>query len=182
MIAARQSGIRAGKRAPEKAVFFAGEYIMNQNINHVNHVIWVSQPDNQAANVARLSKLTNQQFDGPYERPDVGVRAYLSWEGGLEILSPLDVVTPVAESLRGHLAARGEGLFGIVFGVPDITAAKARADRLGYQTTPLTENLGDEPWRHKTVVMKESVVGSFMNSLFIFGEIVYKDGIFITNK
>ena len=62
---------------------------MNQNINHVDHVLWVSHLKNQEANVARLSELTNQQFDGPVSRPDVGLRVYLSWEGGLEIVAPL---------------------------------------------------------------------------------------------
>jgi hypothetical protein len=155
---------------------------MNQNINHVDHVLWVSHLKNQEANVARLSELTNQQFDGPVSRPDVGLRVYLSWEGGLEIVAPLDVDTPIANSLRDHLTKKGEGLFGVVFGVPDIDAARARAERLGYKTGELVENLGDEPWKDKNVVMKESVVGEFMNSLFVFGEIVFRDGVFITQK
>jgi hypothetical protein len=155
---------------------------MNQNINHVDHVIWISPIENLMANVAQLSELTNHKFDGPFDREELGVRSCLSWEGGIEILAPLDIATPLADRIREHLATKGEGLFAIVFGVPDIMAAKARADRLGYRTSDLVENRGDEPWGHKTAAMKESMVGDFMNSLFIFGEIVYQDGVFITDK
>jgi hypothetical protein len=155
---------------------------MNQNINHVDHVIWASYPETLVENVARLAELTGRPLQGPYERRDVGVSVYLSWEGGIEILSPLDVETPTADALRSHLDTKGEGLFAIVFGVPDIAEARTRAERLGYQPGDQVENRGDAPWEDKTEVMKEVVVGNFMNSLFIFGEIVFKDGIFVTTR
>lgn len=153
---------------------------MNQNVNHVDHVVWASHPETLLENMARLSELTGQQLMGPYDRPDIGARICLSWEGGIELVSPLDVVTPMADALRNHLSIKGEGLFAVIFGVPDIMDARARADKIGYQTSDIIESTGSEPWCHKTAVMKESVVGTFMGSLFLYGEILYNDGVFIT--
>ncbi|MEM7140452.1 MAG: VOC family protein [Actinomycetota bacterium] len=57
-----------------------------------------------------------------------GVRTVFSWDGGIELVSPL----PGKEShLTSILAERGEGLIGVVWAVPDADASKAAADELG---------------------------------------------------
>lgn len=150
---------------------------MDQNFNRVDHVIWACRAENQVAYIKKLSALTKHVFDGPHERPDVGVRTYLSWEGGLQILAPMDVDTLFACAMREHLETKGEGLYGVVFGVPDIEEAKLRAVELGYQPSDTIRNNGDEPWASKTEKMEEAIVGDFINSIFIFGEITYRDGV-----
>jgi hypothetical protein len=155
---------------------------MNQNVNHLDHVLWLCRLENIEHYVGKLSALTGRSFHGPVDRADLGARVFISWEGGLEIIAPLDMDTPFTAQCRARLGQNGEGLWTVVFGVPDIQEARARAERLGYQTSDLIENPEDAPWQHQTKVMKESVVGEFMNSIFVFGEIEYADGVFQTQK
>lgn len=156
---------------------------MNQNINHVDHVIWMCRAENQLEYVQKLSALASREFQGPFDRTDMGIRVYLTWGGGLEILAPLEMDIPFANHCREHIEKKGEGLFAVVFGVPDIEKAMGRAARLGYDNqSDVIVNSGHEPWLNMLEVFKEVRVGDFMNSLFIFGEIGYIDGIFQTKK
>ena len=148
---------------------------MKQNINHVDHVIWICRPDNIVQYVEDLSKLCNVKFHGPVDKSDMGVRLYISWAAGLEVVTPISDTNPNALALRTHLDERGEGLLGVVFGVPDIEEARTRAKGLGYEVSGLIGNMGDEPYVHETTTMKEVVVGSLINSMFVFGEIQFAD-------
>ena len=57
----------------------------------------------------------------------MGVRAMLSWEAGIELVSPVDPDGDVARFLR----ERGEGVYSVAFNVEDADAAEARARALG---------------------------------------------------
>jgi hypothetical protein len=110
------------------------------------------------------------------------MRVYVSFESGLEILAPLENAdTPMASLLRKALELRGEGMFAVVHGVSDMMEARAHAVSLGYEPGPLLENLGDEPWLTDVCTFKESVICEFMQTLFVYGEITYPDGIFLTH-
>jgi hypothetical protein len=155
---------------------------MNQNLNHLDHIMWMVRFKNQEAYVKQLSELFQVRFDGPLVRPDIGLCAWLTWEAGLEVLSPLEDDTPQASHLRQELERRGEGLWGMTFGVPDIRKARDHAIRLGYEVSVVIENTGAEPWHHKTETMKEAIVGEFLGTKLIFGEIVYREGVFRTRQ
>jgi hypothetical protein len=114
---------------------------------------------------------------GPNIREDFGISVWLSMEGGLEIVSPTENSdNPFAIQMRAHLAERGEGLLGVVFGVPDIEEALDRARGLGYQPSELFGVAETDSWKHQVTALKESVVGEFMNSVFSFGEIEFASG------
>ena len=147
---------------------------MRQNINRVDHVVWLSQLQNQDANVRKLSELCNLDFGESYSNHHLGVRIYLSWEAGLEIIAPLGQEAPFAIQLHDHLARRGEGFFAVIFGVDDIVKARERTAALNYQVGDVLQLVGDEPFARKTEVMKEIFVGEFMRTVMIFGEIVYR--------
>lgn len=142
-----------------------------QNINRVDHVLYVARPENQAAYVEQLAKLCRVRFYGPVEKPDLGVRLYISWAAGLEVVSPVSDTAPWSLHMRQYIEERGEGLMSVIFGVKDIHEAKAHAESLGYQTRDLIENDGSEPYAEETEVMKETVVGDVINTMFTFGEI-----------
>ena len=106
---------------------------MTQNINRVDHVLFIAKPENQAAYVEQLSKLCRVNFHGPVEKLDIGVRLYISWTSGLEVVSPVSDTAPWSVHMRSILAQRGEGVIGVVFGVADIDDARRHAQALGYQ-------------------------------------------------
>ena len=57
-----------------------------------------------------------------------GVRTVFSWDGGIELVAPLE---GAGSHLDAILEERGEGLIGVVWAVPDADASKAAAERLG---------------------------------------------------
>jgi hypothetical protein len=154
---------------------------MNQNVNHVDHVVWVAEPDNHQRFVDKLSALFDVEFEGPFERTDMGITVSVSWGGGLEVVSP-GATGPFSEKARNHLDSRGESVFAMIFGIPDIEKARARAESLGYQTSPVIENMGGEPWGHQLLSFKESAIEEFAGTLLLFGEITYPDGVFRTQQ
>ena len=142
-----------------------------QNVNRVDHVMYLAKPENQAAYVEQLSKLCRVRFHGPVEKPDLGVRLYISWAAGLEVVSPVSDSAPWSLRMKQYIEERGEGVMSVIFGVKDIHEAKAHAESLGYQTSDIIENDGTESYAEETEVMKETVVGTLINNLFTFGEI-----------
>jgi hypothetical protein len=150
---------------------------MAQNTKRVDHVFWMCKLENQERYVRQLAAICDTEFHGPVDRPDLGTRIYISWQSGLEVIAPLEETTIYSKSLKEQLAARGEGLLGVIFGVADIELARARAIKLGYSVSPLIENAGHEPYINETEVMKEIMVGDFMNSVLVFGEIRYAKGV-----
>jgi hypothetical protein len=156
---------------------------MNQNVNHVDHIVWASYPQNLEANVRRLEELTKSVLDGPFDRVDLGMRVCVSFASGVEIISPLEGLdTPMTRRLWSFLEKQGESMFCVVFGVPDIEEARQRARKMGYEPGVLLTHVGSEPWVHKTEKFLESVVGDFMGTMFAFGEIEYANGVFMTQK
>lgn len=150
---------------------------MAQNTKHVDHVFWICQLENQERYVRQLAAICDTEFHGPVDRPDLGTRIYISWRSGLEIIAPLEETTSYTKSLKEHLAKRGEGLLGVVFGVANLEEARNRALALGYSVSPEIGNAGHEPYLDETSVMKEIMVGDFMNSVLVFGEIQYPKGV-----
>jgi hypothetical protein len=159
---------------------------MRQFLNHVDHVAWVCHIENLERYAKQLSALANVEMMGPFVREDLGLSVYISYEGGLEIVAPLDGVHNEFNSpLRDRLAEKGEGIFVVILGVPSLDTAVKRARDLGYEPGPElaavdAANGRLPPWMHQHSVMRESVVGDFMNSWFAFGEIHYVDGVIKT--
>ena len=77
------------------------------------------------------SELLGISFWDAGVREDFGVRAMVSWDGGIELISPTDANSEAARFLE----KRGEGLFGVIFKVSDIGEARARAEEKGFCVT-----------------------------------------------
>jgi len=153
---------------------------MDQNVNRIDHVTWAAFPENQDDYVTKLSALGNTSFDGPIELREHGLRVWLSWESGLEVMSPVDPDASFAAAVWAFLHQRGEGVFAVVFGVPDLDEATARARSLGFTGDFVIDDLGPGPWSERTESFKEIAVGEIMNTVFAFGEITYRPGAFRT--
>jgi hypothetical protein len=143
--------------------------------NHIDHVAWISRPENIEANVAQLEKLTDAKLTR-FERKDMGFVMYISWEAGLEVVAPLEVPTEFNQMLRDWLATRGEGVMSVVFGVRDLDRHKARLQALGFEVGPLMDDHPDSPW-HNQLTLWERMAGTVMNSCFILGDIDYADNV-----
>lgn len=148
---------------------------MKKFINHVDHVAWISRPENIEANVAQLEKLTGAKLTR-FERKDMGFVMYISWEAGLEVVAPLDYPTEFNQMLREWLDTRGEGVMSVVFGVKDLDKHKARLEALGIPVGPLMDDHPESPW-HDKIVLWERMGGMVMNSCIVLGDIDYRDDV-----
>jgi len=77
-----------------------------------------------------FSRLLGATFHpaGEEDAARFGVRVAISWDAGIELVSPL----PGRESpVARFLEERGEGLMGVVFAVDDLGEARRRAEEMG---------------------------------------------------
>ena len=98
----------------------------------VHRIILAYWPHNFEAAVERFkSVLGLQDLEGPFEPAGDGVRAMVSFEQGIEFITPggQGLFRPILEN---HLSTRGEGLFTLVWSVDDLTAAEERAAAAGF--------------------------------------------------
>lgn len=148
---------------------------MQKLVNHVDHVAWLSRPENLDAHVAHLEQITGATLVR-FDRLDMGFSMRISWEAGLEIVAPMVERTDFNQWLWSELETKGEGVTSVVFGVKDLDAHKARFEKLGIPVGPLMDDHPDSPW-HDKLVLLERTVGEVMNTNFILGDIDYADGV-----
>lgn len=148
---------------------------MKKFTSHIDHVAWISRPENLDVNIAQLEKLSGAKLTR-FERKDMGFVMYISWEAGLEVVSPLPEPTEFNQWLRHWLDTRGEGVMSVVFGVRDMEKHKARLEALGVEVGPLMDDHPDSPW-HDKITLWERQAGEVMNTAFILGDIDYAEGV-----
>jgi hypothetical protein len=148
---------------------------MKKFTNHIDHVAWISRPENLEANVAQLEKLADAKLTR-FARKDMGFIMYINWEAGLELVSPMKERTEFNQMLWEWLETRGEGVMSVVFGVRDLEKHKARLEKLGFEVGPLMDDHPDSPW-HDKLVLWERMGGIALNTCFILGDIDYADGV-----
>jgi len=147
---------------------------MKKFVNHIDHVTWISRPENIDSNVAMLEKLSGGKLVR-FEREDMGFVMFLDWEAGLEVVTPMEERTEFNTLLYDWLEQRGEGLMGVIFGVRDLEKHKARLEAEGFEVGPIMDDHPDSPWHHK-IRLFERMGGMVMNSTFILGDIDYSEG------
>jgi hypothetical protein len=137
-----------------------------RNNDRVDHVAWLCSPENLEAMIAKLGQLGGTPLDGPVDLPAAGLRIGISWDTGLEVVSPLPGSDrPAALETRRMLRRRGEGIYAVLFGVPDMEAALVRAREAGYEPGVLIQG-GDpnRPWAGKYTKFLEARIGEEMNT------------------
>jgi hypothetical protein len=148
---------------------------MKKFVNHLDHVAWVSRPETIERNVMELEKLSGVRLTR-FERQDMGLILYISWEAGLEVMAPSPMPTEANRQLRDWLETRGEGVMFVIFGVKDLEAHKARLEALGFAVGPLVDDHASAPW-HQKLVLQERQAGLVMNTNFVLGDIDYAEGV-----
>lgn len=143
-------------------------------VNHIDHVTYISRPENAEENVARLEALSGARLTR-FDREDMGFTMYLSWEAGLEVVTPMERRTDFNQLLYGWLEERGEGLMGVVYGIRDLEKHRQRLEAQAFEVGPIMDDHPDSPWHHK-IRLFERLGGVVMNSTFILGDIDYSEG------
>ena len=146
---------------------------MKKFINHVDHVAWLSRPENLDTNVAKLEQVTGAALTR-FARKDMGFTMYISWQAGLEVVAPMEERTEFNEWLWSELDKKGEGVTSVVFGVKDLDAHKARLEAMGIEVGPLMDDHPESPW-HDKLVLRERTAGEVMNTNIVLGDIDYAD-------
>ena len=62
------------------------------------------------------------------ERPELGIVVYHNMAAGIEVVAPFAEPSEANRSFHERLAAGGEGLMGVVFGVKNLDGHKARLE------------------------------------------------------
>ncbi len=79
----------------------------------------------------RYSELLGISFWDPGVDEKFGVRARVSWDGGVELISPIDEQSAAAPFFE----EKGEGVIGVAFKVRDVEEAGAEAEAKGFRVT-----------------------------------------------
>lgn len=149
---------------------------MKKFINHVDHVAWISSPETLDANVALLEKLTGAKLQR-FERKDMGFVMCISWEAGLEIVSPMREPSAFNVFMHERLATRGDSVTAIVFGVRDLEKHKEKLEALGVPVGQPLDDHPDSPWHHKLVLRERHSGERVMDTGIVLGQIDYADGV-----
>lgn len=148
---------------------------MKKFVNHVDHVAWISRPENLDANVAQLEKLTGASLVR-FSRQDMGFTMCIDWEAGLEVVAPMEERTDFNTWLWSELESKGEGVSSVVFGVQGLEQHKARLEKMGIEVGPLMDDHPDSPW-HDRLNLQERLAGEAINTNIILGDIDYQDDV-----
>jgi len=126
--------------------------------NGIYRVVLIYHPENFLSAVdAYRDALGITDFEGPYQIHQMGFRAVVSWDAGIEIISPLSQ-GGFSEYLRDILKSKGEGIFSVVYQVKDLESAEQQAATHGYP------RMGDyidglkvrEEWCERFTMLKEA--------------------------
>jgi 4-hydroxyphenylpyruvate dioxygenase-like putative hemolysin len=109
----------------------------------IDHVVILVHLENLESARISFGELLALEWDGPYDITERGFRIFVSWDGGIELMAVTDASLAVEQA--DHLAHHGEGLYRLIFGVPDIEQALERARALGVDGARRIDGLQIDP-------------------------------------
>jgi len=141
-----------------------------QNIQRIDHVVMVAEPQNVDSAAKTFAKLLDIEWEGPFDAQEVGLRCYVCWDAGLELVAPFD--KSKMPDMADFLATHGEGVYRIVFGVADREAALARAQSMGLEVLFRNDALKFNPqWKDRFARIDLSGVTPVHGVRINFGQI-----------
>ena len=96
----------------------------------VHHVVWCVRPES----LERVRAFWQQQVGialHDLDLPDLGIHVLISWEGGVEVISPVHATGALVAPVREFLATQGEGVYCVVFDVASLDDVVARLSAAG---------------------------------------------------
>jgi predicted enzyme related to lactoylglutathione lyase len=97
-----------------------------ERVRGLHHVAWCVQPENMDRARAYWEDAIGLDRMEDLDLTDLGIRVLVSWEGGVEVMCPTNENGSMAVAVRQFLAERGEGVYSVVYNVPDIAATQAK--------------------------------------------------------
>jgi len=150
--------------------------------NRIDHIIWIVRPENLERYVDEAARLFGVEFERLSDPaiPGASKDIYISFDGGLEFIAPLNSDDFMARKYLEFLDERGEGLYGFVFGVGELGSAVAHSRQLGYPATDCLQS-PDPAVRHAYLAKyttrctdaQEAYVGELVGTHVLFGELEY---------
>src|SRR5690606_23506956 len=126
-----------------------------QPVDRVSHVVYCLREENLERAAETLTKVLGAEFEEVH-RPELGLRIFVSFRNGLELIAPSSAVGAPAERFTRFLAERGEGLYNIVYGVRDLDAPIERARQHGIGLTHRSSFAHVEPWVGRFDALEEA--------------------------
>jgi hypothetical protein len=100
----------------------------DKRVGRVNHISFVyASPERQEAARDEFTSLLGVNDWNEVVAPDRGIRVFMSWDSGLELLCP----TAPGSILEDHLERHGEGFYSLVMAVPDMDESLLRLKENG---------------------------------------------------
>lgn len=121
---------------------------MNRNVNRVDHVVARVKQDNFENVIQRMSLALQTAFYGPFDRPEQNIRVAVSWDAGIEVITPLSAETEVTE----------EGWITVLFGVRSLDDVCERLKPFGHEPRARYSGIsGVEPWLERFEFLDEAM-------------------------
>ena len=149
--------------------------------NRVDHIAWIVKPENGPRSVKMLGDLFDTTFDfREGAAQGVGFDVWVAWSAGLEVVAPYADGPGLAHEFYSFLQDRGEGFWGVIYGVDDLEAAAQRARDQGWPVEPMLQSHDDQArkailskWTKTVIDVKEVIVGEFAGTKLLLGQIEY---------
>jgi Glyoxalase/Bleomycin resistance protein/Dioxygenase superfamily len=129
---------------------------MDHPNNRLSHAIYCVAPEDFDDCVAYWTESLGVQLDVVELPAEVNIRVVFSLEHGIEIVSPTGPNAP--QAMRDFVEQKGNGIYSLVYSVPDLEVAVDRALARGGTVTDRFSYTGIPPWSETYKVMEEAVL------------------------
>ncbi|TML14531.1 MAG: hypothetical protein E6G39_08275 [Actinobacteria bacterium] len=143
---------------------------MQQPKNRVSHVVYCFRDENLDRAKEFLTDVLGAKFEDS-SRPELGLRIFVSFENGLELIAPSPDIGAVGERFTRFLEEHGEGVYNIVYGVEDLDETADRAKPYGVGVTHRSSFADVPPWQGRFDVLDEAHFEPYLGMKITLGRI-----------
>jgi catechol 2,3-dioxygenase-like lactoylglutathione lyase family enzyme len=136
----------------------------------VSHVVYCFRDENLDKAAEFLTNVLGAKFEDS-SRPELGLRIFVSFENGLELIAPSPEVGVAGERFTRFLDEHGEGVYNIVYGVADLDETADRAKPYGVNVTHRSSFADVPPWQGRFDVLDEAHFETYLGMKITLGRI-----------
>jgi methylmalonyl-CoA/ethylmalonyl-CoA epimerase len=140
----------------------------------VSHVVYCVRPEHFDEAVTFWSSGLSVEFE-TVDIAGSGLRIEFAEAAGIEVIAPTDDEVGRQSIAQSYLDDHGEGVFGMVYRVPDLDGAASAAERRGVEVVRRVSFTGRAPWSEKYDALEEAHLAPLHGMRVTLGRIDYKD-------